>query len=463
MINNVINIIQILTIAINSMAARFISISMHQKDYQKACRYFTSVLYSNIIMTAILLIPTIVAVIFVNKIFVVPLNLIDDVKISFGLMMCNFFITLCFSVFTVGTFVTDRLDLNYIRTIISHLIRGGVIVVLFGFLNPSISFYVVATLLATLYTVITNARLTKKLTPELKIRKKYFDIVSIKELMSAGIWNSIGTLSYDLFNGIDLIVANVCVSATAMGVLSVSKTIPTTVNTLVTMVVALFMPSLVKYYAEDSVEKIVEAFKTTNKIMVLIIVPVISFMIGFGDEFYKLWMPSLEAKQLQLLTVMTLLPLYISIGSKGLANIFTVVNRIKIPTLVTLCLAACSTLSVFILLVFTELGIYAIVGASSFFLIIKELVFVPVYAAKCLNVKKYNLYKLVLKSNMIVAVSAIISIISSSFVDVTGWGSLILYAAVSSLIICIINIAIIMQKEDYTFIISKFRGRKLKQ
>ncbi len=40
-----------------------------------------------------------------------------------------------------------------------------------------------------------NYYYTKKYTPELRVRKKYFSFSAIKELVAAGIWNSITKLS----------------------------------------------------------------------------------------------------------------------------------------------------------------------------------------------------------------------------------------------------------------------------
>ena len=460
MMNNVINIIQIVTIALNSMAARFISISMHKKEYEQANKYFNSVFYSNIIMSLILVVPTVIMTLHMNKIFDVPVGLLKDVNISFVLLMINFMLTICFSVFAVGTFITNRLDLQYIRTMISQCIRAAVTVFLFACFNPTIIFVSIATLASTAYVAVSNVELTKRLVPELNLSVKKIDKKSVVELLSAGVWNSIGTLSYDLFNGLDLIIANIGVSAAAMGVLSISKTIPGMVNNLVTTVVAIFMPSYVEFFAKKEIDKIVDGFETANKIMVVLIVPVLSFIIGFGDEFYRLWMPTVDSVKLQILTVLAVLPLYIAIGSKGLANIFTVANKIKVPTIVTFIIAACSTISVFTILTLTDLGIYAIAGVSSFYLIVKEFVFVPVYAAKCLNINRGVFFKSLIKSLLIVVVSAIISIAFDSVATVTGWLSLIIWAAISSIVICLVIVLLLFRKKDYIAFYDKLKKRK---
>ena len=54
LINNLVSYISIITIALNSMAGRFITIKIHQNNEKEANEYFNSVLISNIIMALLL-------------------------------------------------------------------------------------------------------------------------------------------------------------------------------------------------------------------------------------------------------------------------------------------------------------------------------------------------------------------------------------------------------------------------
>lgn len=460
LMNNLINMIQIVTITINSMASRFITVSLHKKDYEQANKYFSSVLIANVVLCLILLFPALFLVLFIDSVFDVPFSLIFDVRLSFIVLVINFMLSICFSVFSVGTFAANRLDLSSIRSVISQCIRAVIIILLFACLKPSIIYVVLSTLASTLYVAVTNYKLTRKLVPQLKISVKSFDKNSIRLLFRAGIWNSVGTLSSDLFTGLDLIIANIWINATAMGVLSVSKNVPSAINMLVTTLISVFLPSLTKFYAKEESDNIYKALALNTKVLLFFIVPILSFVVGFGDVFYSLWMPTLDARVLQILTIVALLPLYISIGSKGLANMFTVYNKIKIPSLVTLGFAACSTISVFILLRTTRLGIYAIAGVSSLFLILKEAVFVPLYAAKCMEQKALLFYKNIIKSFFVVLVSLIISCGFRKIVQVTDWKSLILCGAGSTILICIAIALLILRKKDYLYIRTKLKSFK---
>ena len=118
--SNFVSYAQIATIALNSMAGRFITISVHQNDIEKARKYFSSVFYSNIILVAFISIIGIAVLYKLEHIIDIPTDNLYDVKVLFGCIFLNFFISIIFNVYNVCTFIRNRLDLSSSRTIIAN-------------------------------------------------------------------------------------------------------------------------------------------------------------------------------------------------------------------------------------------------------------------------------------------------------------------------------------------------------
>ena len=59
----------IVTTALNSMAGRFITISIHQEDYDETNKYMSSVFAANLLSSAVLTIPAVLLVINMNNSF----------------------------------------------------------------------------------------------------------------------------------------------------------------------------------------------------------------------------------------------------------------------------------------------------------------------------------------------------------------------------------------------------------
>ena len=92
--NNFVNYATILTIALNSMASRFITIAIHQDKREEANKYFTSVFFANLFIILVLIVPAIVLILYLEHFFKIPENIIYDIKLLFSLIFLNFFVTI---------------------------------------------------------------------------------------------------------------------------------------------------------------------------------------------------------------------------------------------------------------------------------------------------------------------------------------------------------------------------------
>lgn len=115
---------------------------------------------------------------------------------------------------------------------------------------PKVWYLGFATLVATIYIVITNIILNRKLLPELKISRLYWDKVKVGELLRSGFWNSVTQLSVMLASGLDLLIANLFIGAAAMGTLSLAKLMPVLILSLFGMMGSVFAPNLMYAYAQ---------------------------------------------------------------------------------------------------------------------------------------------------------------------------------------------------------------------
>lgn len=89
-----VNYASLVTIALNSMAGRFITIEIHKGNWEGANKYFNSVLLSNCIVAGVILFPSILVVAFLDRIIDIPVEIILDVKILFALLFTNYIISI---------------------------------------------------------------------------------------------------------------------------------------------------------------------------------------------------------------------------------------------------------------------------------------------------------------------------------------------------------------------------------
>lgn len=449
--NNFVQYAQLLTIALNSMAGRFITIKIYEKNKDETLKYFSSVFFANLFLSVFLTIIFSIIIIFLESFIQISQNLIIDVKILWTAIFLNFIISIFTSLFNISTFVKNRLDLNSINSSKSNIIRAVFLIVIFGLGLKNIYWVGVASLVSGTYLLIKNIFLKRKLTPELKIDKKYFDIKVIIELLKAGIWNTISSLGSILSTGLDLLITNLFVNPIAMGILSVSKTIPTCILSLFSSIGSVFGPEITKNYAEKNFDEIKKLLISAIKLLGICSSIPMAILIIFGSDVYSLWTPSQDAQLLQRLSLVSCASLIFALPLEPMYSVFTATNKVKVPSLVLLGFSIINIICVFIGVNITDnemIKLYIIAGVSTATGIVRVNTFLPLYGAKCLNLKWYTFYPTILKNTVsVIIVSFIASIIRGIYTPNT-WISLIVECMILGCLGVAINFILMYTKDE---------------
>lgn len=148
------------------------------------------------------------------------------------------------------------MSIGSLREALANIIRVLIILGLFLFATPKISYIALGSLVATIFSILYNIYFTKKLIPEFRFKIKNFDWNKLLQVLSAGIWNSITKLSQIFSSGLDLMVTNLFVGSTEMGYLAVAKTVPNVITSFNTTVANVFSPNMMSLYAKGDMEEL---------------------------------------------------------------------------------------------------------------------------------------------------------------------------------------------------------------
>jgi hypothetical protein len=188
--NNFISYAAIITIALNSMAGRFVSIRIHQNDMTDANRYFSSIFFANVALTLLLGLGFSLVIVFIRRLLNISANLVTDVQITFSVAFLNFMIQVIASIFSVATFAVNKLYLSSIRNLIGHGLRLLITVLLFFLFSPKIYYISIGVIVCTIYLSWSNIRFTQQLLPEIRIKPSMFRLKYVIDVTAAGIWVS---------------------------------------------------------------------------------------------------------------------------------------------------------------------------------------------------------------------------------------------------------------------------------
>ncbi|MEG2081499.1 MAG: hypothetical protein RRZ68_08075, partial [Oscillospiraceae bacterium] len=301
---NMISYITLLTVALNSMASRFIGIEWHKENYEKANEYFNTTFFANAGISGILMVISTIIVIFLNSFLQIPQEILTDVRILFALVFLSAIITTVMNVFNTPTFCANRLDLKSMVTIGTSIVRVIVLGGLFIFFKPNVYYLGISALVVVLIESAFNILFLKKLMSKIKISFKYFRKKYVAELVSSGIWNTVNQLNTILLTGLDVLIANIFLTPALAGVLAISKTIPSTIFSLSSTVGGVFLPENLKLYAKDDIEGLKNQYSYSFNLMGIFTSIVLAGFCVFGMDFYRLWLPNEDFSLIYILSIL---------------------------------------------------------------------------------------------------------------------------------------------------------------
>lgn len=461
--NNFVTYANLIVTALNSMAARFITIEYVRKDYKKANLYYNSVFWGNLIIVVVLLVPAVLLIVNLQNCINVPPDILWDVKLLFSFVFLGFFLSTGMPNWDCGVYVTNRLDRQYVPTMMTAMLRCVMLFLMLTILTPHVWYVGFASVMVTVIGLVVNWYNTKKLTPELHIilndKKPMCSGKALRELVGSGLWNSISNVGNMLLSGLDLIICNMVLGATSMGVLSLSKILPTYMQQMSSSICSAFAPELVINYAKDDRKRLLHDILRAMKLTSVVMTIPIAGIIVLGDYFFALWVPSQDAHLLQILSILSILGYMFTSGTQILYNVFSTVNKVKQNSIAMVTSGVVSVCVTLLIANFTDYGLYAVAGVSTAVNLVRNMSFTLPATARYLGFKWYQFFPqvgtTVLSSLLLVAIGFLIKPILPG----GSWLELILSVAVIGVIGLVVNIYLVLNAGERRYLFGKVRQK----
>lgn len=451
--NNFVSYASLVSVAINSMASRYISVEYNSGNREKAKTYFGSVFIANCFLYGIILI---VSILFVWKLeYIVNITpaLIWQVKLTFLLSFINMGTSLIGTVYTAAAFSTGQMHYNSIVQIISNVIKSILIFVLFSFLPAKVYYLSLATLIAGIATLLGNFKVTKKLFIDFNIEKKYFDFNKLNVLLKSGFWVLISNISNLLLNGLDLLFSNWFISSAIMGRLSLAKQIPLALSNALGVFSNIFSSALTKVFASDGNNKLIDEANSQLKILTMFFTVPYAGIIIFGYNFLLLWLDDTnytgaQFVEIYILMILVLLDIIISTYMYSIHSIFIAIDKVRVYSVVLLISSIISIVTTLMLLKFTGLGVYAIAGTSTVILGFTHGIIVPACAAKLLGRPIWTFWKTELRSWASLIILCIIFLMLKNILTFPNWISFFCNISIVGVIGYILEFFLVFNKQE---------------
>lgn len=459
--NNFLLYAGVITTALNSMSGRFITISLEKKNISEVNVYFNSVLFGNLLISLFFLTIAVLLFFFVGSILDIPIDYLTDIRLLFFTMFLSMVISISSSVFSVTAFALNRLDKVALIAIVSNVLRLLVIIALFYIFKPRLYFLGLSAIVVAIYVAVANYKVSKSLLPEIVIDIRMFSWSALMVLVGAGIWNSVLALSNVVNTQLDLLIANRFFGAEEMGTLALTKIVPVAMQVLTGVIVPIFLPEMLKAYANDNIFELKRILLFSFKAVFVIVLVPMSIFIVYGEEFFQLWLPGQDFQILYYISIITLIPFVLHATIETVYHVFVITNKLRIASIWGV-FVSCSNLVIVVLLAtYTELGLFAIPVAALITGFVNHMVFLPIYAAYCLNEKPMFFYVKIFQGLIMYSGLVLIGFIwkKLNFLSVTGWYSFFANVVIVFFVAMFITLYFRFDKRTLLLTINKVREK----
>ena len=455
--NNFVNYASLITVALNSMAGRFITMHYYKGDKEESNKFYSSIMIANVAIICFLIIPALILLFKLESVINIENSNVLYVKLLFAFVFGNFFVAQINSVLGIITYVSNRQyivnTINSIKTVLNALC----LLLFFSVFTPKIYYVSLVALLLSVITVPIYFIISRKILPDLKINFKCFSIKTIWQMFSAGIWNVVTQCGVLLMTGVDLLLANLLISPAAMGILSVSKVMPNCITQIAGNVSSSFSPNLTIAYAGGDSKDIIRSLRFSMKCSSILVSIPIMVLCVYGKNFYSLWQPTLNAETLSILSFWACIQYIPLAGPQALNNVFTATNRLKVNSVTVLLGGVVNIIAVVLLVKFTDLGLFAIAAISAIISIIRNLTITVPYSAKVLNLKWYTFYKDVLISCLCCFINGVFCFVFQLIIVPTSWFRMTISVFCACIFSLISLFVVLLSKEEKKQLLRKFK------
>lgn len=425
--NTCITYIDIIAVALNAFAARYISMAYHNKNYEEANEFYSSVVIADVILSILLFIPCSSIIWKLQYLLEISDTLVSDIKILFFLVLINWTINVIGTAFTVVAFIKNRASITYRNKGISSILYAITLGSLIYFTKIHVYYMAIGNLIASIFNLYMNYHYTKRFAAELKVEFTKFSCKRIRKLISSGIWNSIGNIGNLLNSGLDLLICNKLLSELVMGQVSVSNQLSKIMTTFTNIFVNAFQPKQLELYAKGNLDDLIKSLKISMKVVGIIGNTFMFCFFVLGKDFLNLWLPGQDIHKLYILTVIVLIGDIVVTTVRPLFFVFTLTDKFKSICWITICSGIVNVVSMFLLIKNTNLEAYAVVGTTTVINFVIKFCITPHLASKYLNLKENVFFPVVARHIEVFLTVTFLSLFLAPKITTNTWLEFLMY------------------------------------
>lgn len=386
--NSILNYMAIATVAITSIVGRNLVFAVERRNHEEANRQLSTSLWGLGLFFVILLIPVVPAVLWLEKLLVIPVPLQGQAKVMFACMVVSFaFVTLSIP-FGASAFVRNRLDISSGLNLAKQVMTFGLIFLLFRYIQASLATYGYALIVASVVFALANVWVFLRLLPAVQVGWRWVKASLLKQILSFGGWITLNHIGSLLYLQTDLIVVNQLLGPEATGKFAAIALVSGQLRAVGGMISGLFDPNQTALAARGDLAGLIKYVVRSVRITTMLMALLVGLFCGFTREILQVWLGHEFAAATPIAIVLTF-HLIINVGITPLFGAQLALGHVKIPGIVTLVMGLANIILGIILAGPAGYGIMGVAIAGCIVLTSKNMLFTPWYVGRLCRVSAW--------------------------------------------------------------------------
>ena len=417
--------------SLNAAISRFLTINIQRSDLTSATQIFNTALIT--IIGLILFFAPVAVVIawFTPDFFSITDIERSGVVLLFALIFLSAFISALRSPFSAVMYAFNKIHYNNYISITYTLTAIGIILALFFTQIPSVCYVGLAYFLSALLSLVLTIILSRKVYDKILISVSYFSKKRFSEITELAKWILIDQIGALLLLQLSLIIVNKEFGTAAGGEYAIVTIFFNLLWSITGLITAVLSPMYYTYYARRQFTTIRDLSVVSVKCIGLVMALPIALICIFSPQLLTIWVGE-EFTHLSLLMWVLLIPLTTIVTVRSLILSYAAYNRVRVPAIVTIITGILNLVLALTLPYVYGLEIYGIALAFILALWLRNVVFVPWYAAKVQGVPPAMFYMPIIPGTLAYFVLVIIGFLLVSILAIPA--SIVDIALVSGVI-----------------------------
>ena len=374
------NYLTILTTAVCTTIARYITVDLTRNDVENANRHFNTFLMVNVVLAAVIFALALGFSAYLPMFFNIPAGQEKAASLVFLGFVGSFLFSIVANPFQASMWVTNRFEIRSLIEGSAVLLRAGLILLSFHLWAPALwQVSIIFPLIAGL-ALVADVATCRSLVPSLRLRFSDIDRGKLPELWSTGRWLVLSQIGNLLFFNIDLLLINILLGPVASGSYAPLLQWVVLLRTVMSTIAGTLSPPIVVRYTCRDTDGLLRLSDQAARFLGLIIALPVGLLAGFGKPMLGTWLGS-SFTHLSPLIWLLLIPLAVEASQSHLSAIIIAADKLAVPALSQLAFGVGNIALAILLTGYFHWGLYGVAAAGAFTSLARNGLFMPMYTA----------------------------------------------------------------------------------